>query len=432
MMNLRGCAAQILSRVISDGQSLTAALETHLPKLKDPQDRGFVQALCYGVIRHYFALDFVLQQLLSKPLKQKDGDIKALLLVGLYQLRHMRVKPHAAVSETVAATKHKPWAKSLVNAVLRNYLRDAEALQAACDTDKQATLNHPQWLIARLQYCWPQQVEQILAANDLPPPMALRVNLSQGTRDAYLDLLNQQGISAQTVDYCPSALVLDQPLGVEQLPGFNQGRVSVQDVAAQLAAGLLEVQPGHKVLDLCAAPGGKTAAILEQQPQLQSMLAIDVDDKRLQRVKDNLQRLHLSADTLAADASTPDTWSNNRQFDRILLDAPCSGFGVIRRHPDIKLLRRESDIAALQALQAKILDAAWNLLTPGGILLYATCSVLKQENEDQIAAFLNHHADAFELPIQAEWGLAGTHGRQILTGTLQMDGFYYARLGKSV
>ncbi|QPK61966.1 16S rRNA (cytosine(967)-C(5))-methyltransferase RsmB [Methylomonas sp. LL1] len=431
-MNLRGCAAQILSHVLSDGQSLTAALDSHLPKIHNPQDRAFVQAVCYGVIRHYYALEFVLRQLLGKPLKQKDGDIKALLLVGLYQLQYMRVKPHAAVSETVAATKHKPWSKSLVNAILRNYLRDAEILQSACGTDRQAAANHPLWIIEQIEQCWPELAEQILAANDQAPPMALRVNLSQGTRDDYLDLLTQQGIAAQAIEYCPSALVLDQPLNVEQLPGFSEGRVSVQDVAAQLAAGLLNVQPGHRVLDLCAAPGGKTAAILEQQPQLQSLLAIDVDDKRLQRVTDNLKRLNLYAETLAADACAPETWAAGRVFDRILLDAPCSGFGVIRRHPDIKLLRRESDIAALRDLQAKILDAAWSLLAPGGILLYATCSVLKQENEAQIGAFLNRHADAEELPIEADWGLAASHGRQIPTGNCQMDGFYYAKLGKSV
>jgi len=259
----------------------------------------------------------------------------------------------------------------------------------------------------------------------------LRVNLLQGSRADYLTLLNQQGIAAQAIDFCPSALLLDQAIGVEQLPGFAEGRVSVQDVAAQLAAGLLDAQPGQTVLDLCAAPGGKTAAILEQKPKLKSLLAIDVDPNRLQRVADTLKRLHLEADLLAADASQAETWANQRQFDRILLDAPCSGFGVIRRHPDIKLLRRESDISALQALQAKILEAAWNQLKPGGILLYATCSVLKQENEHQIGRFLDAHADASEIPIHAKWGQKRPHGRQILTGDQQMDGFYYAKIGKS-
>lgn len=430
-MNLRGCAAQILAHVISDGQSLTTALDKHLVKIHNPQDRALVQAMCYGVTRHYFALDHVLARLLKKPLKQKDGDIKALLLIGLYQLQYMRVKTHAAVSETVAATKHKPWAKSLVNAILRNYLREAEALQQSDSADGEAACNHPDWMTRLLQQNWPEYAPQILVANDQLPPMALRVNLLQGSREDYLTLLNQQGIAAQTVDYCPSALILDQPLAVEQLPGFTEGRVSVQDVAAQLAAYLLDTQPGDTVLDLCAAPGGKTAAILEQQPKLHSMLAVDVDDKRLHRVTDTLKRLNLQAETLAADASQATAWAGNRQFDRILLDAPCSGFGVIRRHPDIKLLRRESDIATLQTLQAKILKAAWTLLKPGGTLLYATCSVLKQENEQHIGHFLNRHADATEIPIAADWGISRPHGRQILTGDFRMDGFYYAKLAKN-
>jgi 16S rRNA (cytosine967-C5)-methyltransferase len=431
-MKIRNCAAQILSQVISEGHSLTYALNVGLAKLKDTQDRAFVQALCYGVVRHYYQLDFMLGRLLSKPLKQKDADIKALMLMGLYQLQYMRVKSHAAVSETVAATKHKPWAKALVNAVLRQYQRDAEALQQACSSDAQASSNHPDWLVSRLQECWPEQAAALLLANDQAPPMALRVNLLQGSRDDYLNLLHGQGLAAQPVEHCPSALLLALPVAVEQLPEFESGRVSVQDIAAQLAAALLDVQPGDEVLDLCAAPGGKTAAILENQPQLKSMLAVDVDELRLSRVAENLQRLNLQAELLVGDAATPDSWAEGRQFHRILLDAPCSGFGVIRRHPDIKLLRRDTDIEVLVALQHDILNAAWCVLAPGGVLLYATCSVLKQENELQIARFLSQHPDAEEVPIVAEWGIARPHGRQILTGDRQMDGFYYAKLVKKI
>lgn len=429
-MNARNCAAQILVRVFQDGQSLTAALDHLLPKLKDDKERAFVQALCYGVVRHYFALDELLNQLTDKPLKAKDADIKALLLAGLYQLQHMRVKPHAAVSETVLAAKHKPWAKGLVNAVLRRYQRDAETL-AAAGSNRVAEYNHPAWMIEAIEACWPEQAADIFAANNQAAPMALRVNLARTSREAYQLQLAERGVDSQAVAFCPSALVLAQALNVEQLPGFNEGLVSVQDVAAQLASQLLDAQAGDRVLDLCAAPGGKTAAILEQQPKLQSVLAIDVEPGRLQRVADNLRRLNLQAELLSADARQTDGWANGRIFDRILLDAPCSGLGVIRRHPDIKLLRRASDIPALQSLQREILESAWKLLKPGGTLLYATCSILKQENEQQVEAFLTRHADARELPIEAPWGLARPHGRQILSGHRQMDGFYYAKLGKN-
>ncbi|MGR8929574.1 MAG: 16S rRNA (cytosine(967)-C(5))-methyltransferase RsmB [Gammaproteobacteria bacterium] len=429
-MNLRGCAAQILAHVISDGQSLTAALDKPLSKIHNPQDRAFVQAMCYGVVRHYFAVNHILTQLLKKPLKQKDGDIKALMLIGLFQLQYMRVKPHAAVSETVAATKHKPWAKSLVNAILRNYLRSPETLQLASDADEEAKLNHPEWIIRQVKQNWPEQANSIFGANDKAPPMSIRVNLLKVSREDFLAELNQQGITAQIALHCPSALILDQAINVEQIPGFSEGRASVQDVAAQLAAGLLDAQAGDDVLDLCAAPGGKTAAILERQPNIRSILAVDVDETRLQRVNDTLKRLGLHANALVADASQMPHWADEQQFDRILLDAPCSGFGVIRRHPDIKLLRRESDIATLTALQAKILENAWSLLKPGGVLLYATCSILKQENEQQIERFINDHRNAVEIPISANWGLPRPFGRQILTGDAGMDGFYYAKLGK--
>ena len=427
-MNTRLIAAQVLSRVLQDGQSLTAGLESALKTVESGQDRAFIQALCYGVCRYYHRLDFILNDLLDKPLK--DLDVKALALVGLYQLKYMRVKPHAAVSETVLAARKKPWAKALVNALLRRYLREQDNLESRADNVQYAAVSHPDWFIKQIEQDWPQQAQQILVENNLQPPMALRVNLARVSRALYLNQLSEQGIVAVTVSFCPSAIILEKPVAVDLLPGFAEGLVSVQDTAAQLAAGLLNAQAGHRVLDVCAAPGGKTAHILESQPQLKEMAAVDVDESRMQRVRDTILRLKLSAKLVVGDAASPKDWWDGQPFDRILLDAPCSALGVIRRHPDIKLLRRAEDIKTLQVLQENILRAVWPLLAPGGIMLYATCSILKQENEQQIEAFLAEHSNAVELPIDAAWGFTVSHGRQIMTGESAMDGFYYARLGK--
>ncbi len=427
-MNTRLVAARVLSRVLQDGQSLTAALDNALLGIESGKDRAFIQALCYGVCRQFHRLDFILSQLLDKPLK--DADVKALALVGLYQLKFMRVKPHAAVSETVLAARKKPWAKSLINAVLRTYLREQEGLEHKADKFQTAALSHPDWLIKQIELDWPEQALNLLLENNQQPPMVLRVNAAKTSRESYLQLLSEQDIAANGVDFCPSAIMLDKPVPVDLLPGFAEGWVSVQDTAAQLAAGLLDVQPGQRVLDVCAAPGGKTAHILETQTQLKELVAVDIDESRMQRVSENLQRLNLHAKLVVGDAANPASWWDGRPFDRILLDAPCSALGVIRRHPDIKLLRRAEDIGQLQALQQSILQAVWPLLAPGGLLLYATCSVLKQENEQQVQAFLSEHSDAVELPIEAGWGVAGVCGRQILTGESAMDGFYYARISK--
>ncbi|MGZ5012247.1 MAG: 16S rRNA (cytosine(967)-C(5))-methyltransferase RsmB [Methylobacter sp.] len=427
-MNTRLVAARVLSRVLQDGQSLTAALDNAFLAVESGKDRAFIQALCYGVCRQYHRLDYILSQLLDKPLK--DADVKALALVGLYQLKYMRVKPHAAVSETVLAARKKPWAKSLINAVLRTYLREQEELEHKADKFQVAALSHPDWLIKQIEQDWPEQALNIFLENNLQPPMVLRVNLAKVSREQYLQLLIGQDIAAEPVSFCPSAIRLDKPVPVDMLPGFADGLVSVQDTAAQLAAGLLDVQPGHRVLDVCAAPGGKAAHILESQPQLKELVAIDIDESRMQRVSENCQRLKLQATLLVGDAANPSGWWDGKPFDRILLDAPCSALGVIRRHPDIKLLRRAEDIPQLQALQETILKAVWPLLAPGGLLVYATCSILKQENEQQVKAFLAEHSDAVELPINADWGAAGACGRQIFTGESAMDGFYYARISK--
>ncbi len=434
-MNTRLVAARVLSRVLQDGQSLTSALDQAFSGMEATKDRAFIQALCYGVCRQFHRLDFILSQLLDKPLK--DAEVKALALVGLYQLNFMRVKPHAAVSETVLAARKKPWAKSLLNAVLRTYLREQEGLENKAEKFQSAAVSHPALLINQIEQDWPDQAPQILLENNLQPPLVLRINLAKTSREQYLQLLTEQEIAAEAVSFCPSAIRLEKPVPVDLLPGFAEGLASVQDAAAQLAAALLAVQPGQRVLDVCAAPGGKTAHILESQPQLAELVAVDIDAARMQRVSENLQRLKLSAKLVVGDAATPSAWWDGKLFDRILLDAPCSALGVIRRHPDIKVLRRAEDIAQLQALQKTILQAVWPLLASGGVMLYATCSILKQENEQQIQAFLTLNPDAIELPLfpdamesAPEWGVAGVCGRQIITGEATMDGFYYAKIGK--
>jgi len=298
--------------------------------------------------------------------------------------------------------------------------------------DKHVAYAHPDWMIKLFKSNWGEDAKAILLANNELPPMVLRVNDKFCSVLEYLELLNACDISATALSSSKQGVLLNEPVVVSKLPKFAEGWVSVQDSAAQLAAELLNVQEGDRVLDVCAAPGGKTAHILETQPNLSSLLAIDIDSKRLQRVEENLTRLNLKADVLVADGTDTASWWDGEQFDRILLDAPCSALGVIRRHPDIKLLRREEDIAQLQQLQKEILQANWALLKPGGTLLYATCSILKQENELQIESFLSNNDDATEVVIDADWGVKRPFGRQILTGDQLMDGFYYACLQKRV
>ncbi len=391
-----------------------------------------VQELCYGVLRWWLRLQWFASRLLERPLKKKDQDLEALILIGLYQLIYMRTPSHAAVTETVEGARGlgKSWAAGLINGVLRNFIRRQDELLVAIQKDASADLSCPQWLLEKIQGSWPYQWRAVLEATNTRPPMGLRVNLQRGSRREYVDRLQAESITARPIPDTASGLVLDRPRDVSELPGFNEGLVSVQDGGAQLAAGLMELDSGQEVLDLCAAPGGKTCHILEIASDSVSMTAVDVSPERLQRVQENLGRLGLKADLYAGDAEKPNGAWAERSYDRILLDVPCSATGVIRRHPDIKLLRRPEDIDVLAKLQRQILRSAWSLLRPGGVLLYVTCSLLPQENEEQIESFLSNTGDAIELPIAGDWGHARSHGRQTLPGEASMDGFFYARLQK--
>jgi 16S rRNA (cytosine967-C5)-methyltransferase len=433
-MNARARAAQVLDLVISGRRSLNDALTVGLQEVADARERALIQELAYGSLRWYYQLDAMLQCLLNKPLKKRDSDLRCLLLAGLYQLTRMALPSHVAVNETVQAARalDKAWATGLVNAVLRGCQRRKAQLEADIAASPVALYAHPGWLIERLEQDWPDDWEAILQAGNLRPPLSLRVNRQQTTRADYLALLQREGIKAAPLAHTPYGIKVKVPVPVSALPGFDAGLVSVQDAAAQLAAGLLELEPGLHVLDACAAPGGKTAHILESEPGLASVTAIDIDERRLHLIETNLARLDLDARVLHADAAEPGSWCDGHSYERILLDVPCSATGVIRRHPDIKLLRRPADIASLVARQAQLLGGLWPLLPAGGMLLYTTCSVLADENERQIGSFLEDHPDAVEQEITASWGRRCARGRQILPGEDDMDGFYFACMRKQL
>jgi len=424
----RPAAAKVISEVIRHHRSLNGVLRAALPSLAD-NERSLCQQLCYGVIRWQPQLQAIAAQLLAKPLKNKDSDINALLLCGLYQLRAMRLPEHAALSETVnaCAALGKPWAKGLINACLRNYQRNqAEIDNQALNTDE-SKFAHPDWLIRRIQHDWPQQWQRVLDANNQQPPMFLRVNQQQQSRQNYLNQLAESAIPASLVTQSPEAILLDSPCDVYQLPGFNEGAVSVQDGAAQQVAAILQIAPQQRILDACAAPGGKTCHILEHAPT-NNVTALDIDPERLTQIQQNTDRLGLKATLKAADASDVDSWWDGQKFDRILIDAPCSGSGVIRRHPDIKLLRRPSDIDSLVEKQQQLLESLWPLLNTGGLLVYTTCSLLQQENELQIMDFLAKHPEAEELQLSPPPATRRSAGYQRLPGDDNLDGFYYACL----
>lgn len=428
--NSRAIAATVLADLVSGSGSLTS----HLKKHKELTDFSLLQETCYGCCRWFILLEHLLTQLLSKPLKNKDNDLKCLLIVGLYQLRELAIAEYAVINETVAAVNQlgKPWAKPLVNAVLRNYLRKKDEIEASLNqAEASIRYSHPAWFIAEIAKQWPPYNEQILSNNNLRPPMTLRVNQSKIARDDFLVLLADSGISAATGDLAGSAIYLEKPLPVESIPGFNQGLVSIQDEASQLVPGLLQLEPGIRVLDACAAPGGKTCHLLESECLLTDCIALDVAPKRLAKISENLKRLDLTATLVCGDATRTDQWWDGDGFDRILLDAPCSATGVLRRHPDIKLLRRAADISSLVARQKTLIESLWQCLKPGGLMLYTSCSILHQENQDLIGSFLESTDSAKYEGVAADWGVECRNGRQLLPGAINgPDGFFFSLLRK--
>lgn len=424
-INLRSIAAQAIEQVVEQGQSLSNILPPLQQKVSD-KDKALLQELCFGVLRTLPQLEFLLGQLMSRPMTGKQRSLHYLIMVGFYQLLYTRIPPHAALAETVegAVSLKKMQFKGLVNGVLRNFQRRQEELLNAAAQDESHWLL-PQWLLKRLQKAYPQQWQSITEASNHRPPMWLRVNRQHGSRDAWLTRLREQGTDGLIHPHYPDAVRLESPQSVHALPGFDKGDVTVQDASAQGCMIYLEPENGDSVLDLCAAPGGKTTHILEIAPKA-NVLAVDIDPQRLKRVHENLTRLGMEAEVKMGDGRFPEKWCGERQFDRILLDAPCSATGVIRRHPDIKWLRRDSDIAELAQLQREILDAIWPHLKPGGTLVYATCSILPEENKEQISAFLKRHLDA----KLTDTGTPDNPGIQNLPAPEEGDGFYYAKIIK--
>ena len=429
--NARLGALSLLNSVFDEHRNLVEAGESGPPM--ESRDRAYAKHLAYGVLRWQVSLEWLANQLLRRPLKRKDREVQRLILIGLYQLWQDNSAPHAAINETAECARKigKSWAVALVNAVLRRFQREqAEWLARLGQTD--ARYAHPPWLLERLRLDWPDDWKDIVNSNNRAPPLWLRLNASHPRGDL-VHALEQSDLSLQEHPWVGSAVRVDPAVPVGQLPGFGEGRTSVQDPAAQLAAGLLDLRDGLRVLDACAAPGGKSCHILERAPGVE-LTAVDRSPARLDLVRDNLRRIGFGESPrvrlLAEDAAKPDAWWDGAPYDRILLDAPCTSTGVIRRHPEIKYLRTPEQVKDSVKLQSRLLDRLWPLLDTGGILLYATCSVLKDENDRQIKQFLERTRGAEVLEFDGDWGRPVTTGRQILPGDFDMDGFFYARLRK--
>ena len=427
--NLRAQVILLLAQVLQ-GESLSSLLANALNQVSE-RDRSLFNELVNGTLRHWFALELIIQPLLSKPLKDKV--VQAALSLGAYQLLQMRIPAHAAISETVEGVKQsgKASASGLVNAILRRLLRELEA-DTGHDMTARFQGHHglPEWLASRLQRDWPEQFAQMAQVLRQTAPLFLRVNTRQRSRSGYLESLTQADIEA-TEARTPDGIWVKQSVRITDLPGFAAGHFSVQDENAQRCAALLGDLNQKTVIDACAAPGGKTAHLLEKNDLLQ-LLALDHDDRRLQRIRDNLTRLQLLGDVVQIKGVDASRWQPSQPVDAILLDAPCTATGVLRRHPDIRVLRNAADIGQTVSLQARLLNHLWKQLKPGGQLLYVTCSLLKIENELQMQNFLKQHADAQEIPLSGGWGEARSIGRQCFPAEQGGDGFYFALLQKAV
>ncbi len=432
--NVRALAAVIVNEVITHKHSLPAVIAERMPV--DFAQRPLLYEMCYGTLRWFFRLKSISELLLHKPLPAKKQELFCLLLIGLHQLLNMKVPEYAAVSETVkaAVVLGQPWAKGLINKNMRRFLEEKDELLKEADKTAEGKYDHPKWLIKLIKEAWPQEGEHILMANNLRAPLTLRVNALQNSRDEYRAILQAEGVSSTPLSELDTALNIDEPMPIDAVPGFKQGCASVQDISGQFAAGLLDLQPGQVVLDACSAPGSKTTHIIEMQPKLKRLVAIEKDAARLAMIRQNIERLKLPHDFLSlvlADAAHTKEWWNGEHFSRILVDAPCSGLGVIRRHPDIKILRQPNDIESAHQQQVHLLKQLWPLLESKGLLLYSTCSTLPQENEHSIAVFLQQHQDVTVLPLSLPIGIKQKHGWQILPTADGSDGFYYCLLQKT-
>lgn len=426
-------AVRVLTQVITHGRALDEVLRDAEP-WPPGVSAGLVKETCYGVLRWRWRLDAILKALLEHPLRDRESEVGLLLWVGLYQLTSLRMPHHVVVSSCVHAAREigKPWATGLTNGILRNFLREREHLERAVQNGSdEAKWSSPDWLVTLVKRDWPEAWEVILDVSNQRPPMSLRVNRRHLTRDEYLSRLAQANIAATRLPLCDDGILLERPCSVAYLPGFQEGWVSIQDGGAQLAVDILAPQAGDRVLDACAAPGGKSCHILERYGSDVQLHALDNDARRMEKLSENLQRLGLSAHIKVADAGEPSNWWDGIPFQRILLDVPCSASGVIRRHPDIKTLRRASDMDVLIANQKRLITGVWPALASGGILVYTTCSVFRGENSAVLQSFMSQHNDARICPIDMPIGQSDDCGIQIIPGDAGMDGFYYSALIKT-